>query len=176
MTHIALFRGINVGGKNILPMKALRSLLESLGAAAVRTYIQSGNVLFEGKEDGSWSEKITEAVQEHHGFSPQVLLLSLADLEKVIAQNPYPEAVADPKRLQVGFLAAAPTAPNLEKLETLRIDSERCAIIGKAFYLHAPDGIGKSKIAAGAEKAIGVPMTVRNWNTVLQIRALAETG
>ena len=93
-TYIALFRGINVGGNNILPMKDLAALLEKLGAQDVKTYIQSGNVVFryKAKNTPQLSAGIRAAIKESHEFEPMVLLLDLAELEQAIASNPFPEA------------------------------------------------------------------------------------
>ena len=170
-THIALFRGINVGGKNILPMKELVSVLESLDSKNVKTYIQSGNAVFEstGKDALSLSQKIRVEIKKRHGFEPHVLLLTHGALQRVIVENPFPEAETDPKALHVGFLASAPENPDLKKLESLKRDSERFHLIKKVFYLHAPEGVGRSKLAANAEKCLEVPMTDRNWRTVCEI-------
>ena len=174
-TCIALFRGINVGGKNLLPMKDLVRILEGLGLRDVRTYIQSGNVVFAAGTDigPGLAAAIGAAVETAFGFMPAVLLLTLPELEAAIAENPFPEAVTDPKTLHVNFLAAAPGAPDLDGLEALRTDSERFDLTDRRFYLHAPDGIGRSKLAARAERLLGVPMTGRNWRTVCKLRELA---
>jgi uncharacterized protein (DUF1697 family) len=172
---VALFRGINVMGRNTLPMKELAAILEGLGAERVRTYIQSGNAVFEHADwaAGKLAGRLARAVEERRGFTPEVLLLSPSDLDAAVAGNPFPEAEAVPSTLHVGFLASDP-APDLKKLDALRSPSERYRLAGRVFYLHAPDGYGKSKLAAGAEKAVGVPMTVRNWRTVQAIRELAR--
>jgi uncharacterized protein (DUF1697 family) len=175
-TYIALFRAVNVGGRNALPMKELVAVLEDLGSRNVKTYIQSGNAVFESKEkDASrLSKKIRVAIKQRRGFEPHVLLLALEDIEKAIKKNPFPEAETDPKALHVGFLTSVPENPNLKRLESLKGDSERFCLIDKAFYLHAPEGVGRSKLAANAEKLLGVPMTDRNWKTVCEIREMAK--
>lgn len=175
-TYLALFRGINVGGNSILPMKELRSILEKLGSENVRTYIQSGNAVFQHKAGSAslLANKISTAVQESHGFKPHVLLRESNDLEKAIAANPFPEAEKDPKSLHVYFLDASPKSPDLKTLESLKKDTERFSLKGNLFYLHAPDGVGRSKLAARVEKALGVAATARNWRTVCEIRDLAK--
>jgi len=174
--YIALFRGINVGGKNALPMKELVAVLEDLGARNVKTYIQSGNAVFESKEKdpSRLSNKISLEIRTRRGFEPYVLLVGLEDIEKAIRENPFPEAETDPRALHVGFLGSAPQNPDLKKLESLRRDSERFHLIDNVFYLHAPEGVGRSKLAATAEKLLGVPMTDRNWRTVCKIREMAK--
>src|SRR5262245_7528514 len=161
--YVALFRGINVGGNNILPMKELASVLGDLGAQGIATYIQSGNAVFVSpkKDASSLSTSIRLAIKKRRGFEPHVLLLGLEDLERAIAKNPFPEAVIDPRTLHAGFLAFAPEKPNLKAIEALKSSSERFRLIDKVFYLHAPDGIGRSKLAANVERLLGAPMTVR---------------
>jgi uncharacterized protein (DUF1697 family) len=174
-TYIALFRGINVGGRNSLPMKELVTILQSLGAQDVRTYIQSGNAVFRAKEQNGarLSRRISTAIEQQRGFEPHVLLLALEDLQRIIDENLFPEAATDPRTLHVGFLASKPASPKLAVLDSLKRDTERYQLGDRAFYLHAPEGIGRSKLAANAERLLGVPMTDRNWRTVCTIREMA---
>ncbi|MGC2049308.1 MAG: DUF1697 domain-containing protein [Gallionella sp.] len=118
-TYIALFRGINVGGNSILPMKELVAVLENLGLQDLKTYIQSGNVIFRSKaaDTAQLAGKIGAAIRKSHGFEPLVLLLDSAVLDKVIRENPYPEAEAVPNTVHVNFLAAIPPRPDLKALE-----------------------------------------------------------
>lgn len=175
-TYIALFRGINVGGKNILPMKELVTLLEKLGAQGVKTYIQSGNAIFQHQTEqaAELSNRIRDAIRASHGFEPQVLLLDVAEMEQAIAINPFPQADSAPKNLHLYFLADPPEAPDLETLDNLKQDTEQYNLTGKVFYLYAPAGIGRSKLAARVEKSLGVAATARNWRTVSKIIALAK--
>ena len=174
--YIALFRGINVGGKNILPMKELVAILEALGAQNVKTYIQSGNAVFAcPKKDASrLSIMISSEIKKRRGFEPHVLIMESEDLDKALRNNPFPEAAADPQTLHAGFLASTPKKPDLKALELLRSGAERFQLIDKVFYLHAPAGIGRSKLAANTEKLLGAPMTDRNWRTVCKIREMVE--
>lgn len=175
-TYIALFRGINVGGNNILPMKELAALLEKLGAHGVKTYIQSGNAVFrhQAERASQLSSRISAAIKESHSFEPRVLLLDLVEMEQAMASNPFPEAESDPKTLHLYFLASAPRNPDLEMLDSLQKDNEQFKLIDNVFYLHAPDGIGRSKLAERVEKALGVAATARNWRTVSKIMVLAK--
>ncbi|MFH1817097.1 MAG: DUF1697 domain-containing protein [Pseudomonadota bacterium] len=177
-TYIALFRGINVGGNNKLPMKELAVVLEGLGLQGVATYIQSGNVVFQGKavDPALLSKKIGTAIGKSHGFEPWVRLLDMPKLEQVIRGNPYAEAESVPGTLYVNFLASVPPRPNLEGLEKLRAASERFQLADDVLYLHAPDGIGRSKLAAALERLLGVPMTSRNWNTVRTLGEMARAA
>lgn len=173
-TFIALLRGINVGGKTTLKMKDLVLLLEELGAASVRTYIQSGNVVLEYPgEPGSLDQKITQAIQERFGFAPHVLLLTLAEFKAAMQNNPFPAAESNPKALHLGFLSHEPKDPRMDDLARLKSPSEAFVLKGKVFYLYAPEGVGRSKLATSSERLLGVPMTDRNWNTVCKIYELA---
>jgi uncharacterized protein (DUF1697 family) len=164
-TYVALFRGINVGGKGALPMEELVALLEDLGSQDVRTYIQSGDASL-------LSRRISAAIRESRGFEPRVLLLEPEEMERVLESNPFPEA--EPKTLHVFFPAAMLEDPDLDALESLRSGSERFALRDGVLYLHAPDGIGRSRLAANAEKVLGVPMTARNWRTVRRVLDMAR--
>jgi uncharacterized protein (DUF1697 family) len=183
-TYIALFRGINVGGKNTLPMVELVDVLESLGLSRIKTYIQSGNVVFQGKNINrvELSKKICAAIEKHCGFVIQVLILDVNELEtatlavsaKQRASNPFPEAKAEPNTLHCFFLSSLPAKPNLETLESIKKDSEQFRLIGKVFYLYAPEGVGRSKLAMKVEKALGVAVTARNWRTVSKIMEMVK--
>lgn len=175
-TYIALFRGINVGGKSSVPMKTLVAVFEALEAKSVKTYIQSGNVVFQHRQAdaASLSERVSAHVLERCGFRPQVLIIRGSEIEAAIRNNPFPEAVSNPSSLHVGFLASAPQAPDLEKLGSLKKNNERFQLVGNIFYLHAPDGVGRSKLASSSEKLLGVPMTDRNWNTVSNLKEMVS--
>jgi uncharacterized protein (DUF1697 family) len=176
--RVALFRGINVGGKNVLPMNELASVLGDLGARHVKTYIQSGNAVFASPDRDAprLAHRIRQEIKKRRGFEPHVLLLGVEELERATRSNPFPEAATDPRALHAGFLAAAPEQPNLHALDSLKSASERFRLLDKVFYLHAPDGIGRSRLAAGAERHLGVPMTIRNWRTVCTILELAQAS
>jgi len=174
-TCILLLRGINVGGKHLLRMSELVRDLEALDLENIRTYIQSGNAVFQASRTISptLGTDIAARIERCHGFRPQVLLISAEQLEGAIASNPFREAEVEPKTLHLMFLASAPTAPDIESLNQVKSPSERFHLADRVFYLHAPDGIGRSRLAARAEKLLGVPATGRNWRTVLKLRALA---
>jgi uncharacterized protein (DUF1697 family) len=176
LTYIALFRGINVGGRNSIKMADLRSLLENIGLRDVQSYIQSGNVVFRTEETdaGVLSEKIRNAIGENYEFTPDVMIISDEDFDKILAENPFPEAESEASKLHIGFLDAEPEEPNLDGLQELKKDTEQYELKSRAFYLYAPDGIGRSKLYAKAEKLIGVSMTSRNWRTVKKIQDMAH--
>lgn len=154
-------------------MADLRDLLESLGLEDVRTYIASGNVIFRS-ESAPAAEAIADAIEVRHGFRPDVHLLDPGHLEDAVASNPFPEAEAEPKSLHLYFLRSVPEDPNVDALEALRAPLERFHLAGRVLYLHAPDGIGRSKLAARAERILGVSATARNWRTVERLRAMVD--
>lgn len=176
-TFITLIRGINVGGHHKLPMKELRDLLEESGLKNVRTYIQTGNVVFqrEDSEPGQLAETIQTSIEGKFGFEPRVLVLKLEEMERAIADNPFPEAEDAPGKLHLFFFESTPDKPDFSKIESVKKESEQFDIRGRVFYLNAPEGIGRSKLAANIEKYIGKPATARNWRSVQKIMKLAQT-
>jgi uncharacterized protein (DUF1697 family) len=174
-TYIALFRGINVGGNNSLPMKALVAILEGAGARKVKTYIQSGNAVFQSAENdpSQLAKKLAAEIKKLHGFEPHIFVLERKAIRRAITENPFPDAEADPSNLHLGFLASRPKSLNLEKLSSLKKESERFHVSDGVFYLHAPEGVGRSKLAASTEKLLGVAMTDRNWRTVCKVMEMA---
>ncbi len=176
-TWIALLRGVNVGGKNKLPMKLLAAELEAIGLAGVKTYIQSGNVVFRcpSARAKKIAAEIGDAIEAKFGFEPHVALISAKDLAGAATANPFSESATelDGNRLHLFFLAKAPATIDRGRLEAVRRPSERWGIEGAVFYLHAPEGIGDSKLAAQVEKICGVPATARNWRTVRALLDLA---
>ena len=175
-TYIALLRGINVGGKNILPMNDLVSIFATLNYENVKTYIQSGNVVFQSKKkvDNKAAVEISRLVQERKGFEPKVLIFEADELKTAIANNPFP--TADGKALHLYFLESQANQPKMERLMSLKSESEEFELIHKVLYLYAPLGIGRSKLASEIEKALGIPVSARNWNTVNKILSLVENA
>jgi len=174
--YVALLRGINVGGHNNLPMQDLRDILAALGCEDIKTYIQSGNAVFRSDDDPTTlNSKIETAVDKQFGFTPSVLLLSIDDYQSILSDNPFPEAVDCPKSLHVAFLSESATNADLTALDALKSPTENYALLPNAFYLHAPDGIGRSKLAAKVEKCLGVQTTGRNWRTAIKVAELARS-
>lgn len=174
-TWIALFRGINVGGHNILPMAELRKDLETLGFRNVRTYIQSGNVVFgsSAKNGSLLGKKIGKKVEEKHGFRPHILILNRQELVSAIEGNPFPKAKSQPRTLYFFFLARPATNPDMNALENAKTPAEEYRLTDSVFYLHAPVGVGRSKLAANTEKFLGVVITARNYRTVEKLLSMA---
>ncbi|MEL6879108.1 MAG: DUF1697 domain-containing protein [Cyanobacteria bacterium J06607_10] len=170
-TYIALLRGINVGGRNKLPMKAWKQQLETMGCKQVETYIQTGNAVFQHAiaDSNSLATQIRAAIQTAYGFEPEVLILSAQTLKQAIEENPFAEAEAAPKTLHLYFLGQVPSQPNIKKMTEIQAAGERFALKRQVFYLHAPDGIGRSKLATKTEQLIGVAATARNWRTVTRL-------
>jgi len=175
-TWIILIRGINVGGRNIVPMKDLKARLGEAGFSNARTYIQSGNVAIE--TDITEAEQICTDVQacieKGFGFAPKIMALSATKLAKIIKDNPFPDAVETPKNLSVFFLERPATNADIETLDQIKTASERYVITDEAAYLHLPDGAWKSKLAGRIEKALGVATTARNWRSAGKILELAN--
>lgn len=175
-TWVALIRGINVGGRNILPMAKLRSDLKCLGLKEVQTYIQSGNVVFQSqaKTAASLAKKIGRYLEQQLGFRPQLLILDRKQFASAIKTNPFTEAVSDPRSLHFFFLAELATEPDVLSLDNAKTPQEHYKLTHRVFYLHAPNGIGRSKLAANAEKYLGVAVTARNYRTVCQLMSMLD--
>lgn len=166
ITFVALIRGINVGGKKLL-MKDLASLCTSSGFESVRTYLQSGNVVFESR--GSDPAKIAEAVQKklksRLALDVTVLVRDAGEIGRVIAQNPFAER--DPSKLHVTFLSARPTSIPKSEIHMAKDAKEEYSVLGREVYLFLPNGYGRSKLSnAFFEKVLKVSATTRNWRTV----------
>lgn len=172
---IALYRGINVGGRNAVKMESLRAMHERLGHRGVRNYIQTGNLVFSAAGTGRIvAQRIAAEFADEFGFAAKVVVVDAKGWEALVRGNPYAaEAAADPKTVHAAVCAGAPDAAGLTALLVKTGGRERFEIAGETVYLHAPDGFGTSKFAAGMEKAAGVSMTVRNWRTVEALQALA---
>lgn len=171
---IALLRGINVGGRNKLPMADLKAHCSKLGATDIESYIQSGNVVFSIPEIDpiTFSNDLSKAIEASHGFAPAILVITARDLEKAIRHCPFPKDDISEKILHFYFLSDTPAELDANKLDDLKVSSEQWALKGKVFYLYAPDGFGRSKLAAKAETILGVRATVRNWRTVTKLQAM----
>ncbi len=167
--YILLFRGINVGGRNLLPMKALKAMLQECGYQKVETYIQSGNVVLQSQQPPD--DVISGQIEQVFGFKPQLLVLTEEHFKDAIQNNPF--ATDEGKHLHFFFLAEQPQA-NHEKLSQLATETEQFLVTDSVFYLLAPDGIGRSKLAAQVEACLGVSGTGRNLNTVRKLVAMLE--
>lgn len=173
-TWIAFLRGI--GGRYTLPSKTFIELLENIGAKDAQTYIATGNAVFRSRTSDRQrlAGKLQSAINEERGFAPEILLLTPDELALAIKRNPWPEAENEPTTLHLSFLSSVPTNPDIAKLDTLQANDERFVLDGTVFYLHAPNGVGRSKLFARIEKSMGVWCTARNWRTVSKVMDLAD--
>ena len=169
-SFIALLRGINVGGKTSIPMAELRALAEGIGLAEVRTYIQSGNLLFHAEAAVGLEEKLEAAVAK--AFLPvPVIVRSAEQWARYAAGNPFPEAAeAEANRLMMMLSKRPPEAGAAAALQERAKDGERVALAGGALWIHYPGGSGTSKLSPSLiDRLVGSPATARNWRTVLKI-------
>ena len=167
-----LLRGVNVGAHRKLPMADLRAILAELGARDVQTHIQSGNAVFRGALDGT---SLAQAIGARFGFAPAVMILTRPQYAGVLAANPFAASgAADGAPVHIGFLAH-PSRVDPATLQALAIPGEFCHLTPEAFYLHAPAGVGRSVLAARAERVLGVPMTMRNQRVAVALAMLAQT-
>ncbi len=143
-TYVALFRGINVGGKNVLPMKELAAVLEGLGLNKVQTYIQSGNVVFQTTTDSTQelARDIGTAISKSHKFVPRVLVLSIQELQNAIVSNPFPDGENEPKSLHLFFLESSPASPDIARLASLQTVSENSNLLARFSTFMRPRASG----------------------------------
>jgi len=186
-THVALLRGINVGGRGRLPMADLRRIVAGLGHAEVATYIQSGNVVFTPAGDGdpaTLARDLERALAAEFPFAPRVVVLTRDELADAVAGDPYREE-PDPKRVHVVFLTDDPAPDEADRVAALvrraaeRGSRDEARLAGRTLYLHTPDGIGRSVlaelIARGARKAgAAADGTARNRATVTKLLAMLD--
>jgi uncharacterized protein (DUF1697 family) len=171
--YIALLRGVNVGG-NILKMERLRELCAKLGARNARTYVQSGNIVFEAQGSAlHWAEALERKLAGESRLPVSVIVRTAAEMSAVLAGNPFlMEKGIDTARLAVTFLQHPPAKPALAALSTLKIGSERFHCAGKEIYLHCPDGFANAKLYT-LDKVLAQRTTTRNWNTVTKLREMS---
>ena len=174
-SYVALLRGVNLGGKTVLPMKDLALMFSAMGCAAVKTYIQSGNVLFQA-DDATAARVPTEipaAIEQRFGFRPPVVLRDHTALSKLPAQNPFLQRGAETSACHVMFLSVTPEASKVASLELSRFAPDEFAVVGQEVFLCYANGMGKSKLGIDYfERRLSLIATARNWNTTLKLIAL----
>lgn len=175
---VSLFRGINVGGKRIVPMKELKELYESLGFKDVVTYIQSGNVVC-SSDDADMalvSQRIEESFGAKFGFHSNVIVRTAAELQAIIECNPFQDQPAQEANRQIVlFLALQPASTAQEDIRQAYSGPEELYLIGRELYIYYPNGVGRSKLTLTLlEKKLKTAGTGRNWNTVLQLHKLSQ--
>jgi uncharacterized protein (DUF1697 family) len=174
-TYVALLRGINVGGKKKVPMKELRSLFEGLGHSDVRTYVQSGNVIFSSPSSARARvvNEIERAVSRTFGIDTSVLIRAQRELARIAEANPFPDE--KPTYVHVAFLADRPSAKAVSSLDPDHSPPDEFVVKGREIYLRFPKGSGRSKLTIDYfERKLGTRATARNWNTVLKVLSLME--
>jgi len=176
--YVALLRGINVGGNKKVSMPVLKSMFESMGFGGVRTYINSGNVVF-GAADGVSSSRafvggIEREIEKTFGFPVDVVVRSADDLERILTANPF-AAEGEPSglHLHVGFMRGVPAQPGIDKIAAFVNERDEFRIVGEEIYVVFRNGMRDSKLGNNLPK-IGVPVTLRNWNTTARLAEMAQ--
>jgi uncharacterized protein (DUF1697 family) len=175
ITHIAFLRAVNVAS-NILKMEHLRKLLSELGFADVKTYLQSGNVLFRaGGPPAQLAAMIEKRLSEATRLPVSVIIRTPAQLQRIIAANPFAkEAGEAPKTVHVTLLAGSVPKAAVAGIGKLQSGRDRWHVEGSEIYLWCPDGYGRTKLSnAALERILGVRTTTRNWNTLKALHAMA---
>lgn len=177
-TYIAILRGINVGGRNKIRMVDLIVKLQPLKFENLRTYIQSGNLVFKAGEspNDEVAEKIKQAIKKEFGFDVPVIVLKQDEWIKIIDRNLFAgDPGKDPKTLHVSFLSAKPQPEDIQKLDEYTDEPNEFSLGGKAIYLYCPNGYSKTKITNNfLEKKLQVTATTRNWATTLKLAQMAN--
>ncbi|EJN01661.1 DUF1697 domain-containing protein [Phyllobacterium sp. YR531] len=174
-TWIVLFRG--VGGATLLPVKPLAAALTEAGFDSVRTYINTGNVVL--KSSGT-SEKIIKRIApivlEQFDFAKEILIASAAEWNRLVAENPFPDAVTTPTKLHAYLMKQRPDDKAIEALRAKADGPDEFEIRGRVLYYHTPQGISNARLFPKIERTLGVAATARNWNSVLKLQALAAAS
>lgn len=176
-SYVAMLRGINVSGSKPLKMEALRASFEALGFTNVRTYVQSGNVVFAAKDRmaAPLASKIAARIKRDYGYDVPTLVLRADELARVVDENPFLGGKGiDPTKLHVTFLNGPPAAAGLKKMEAVASGHDAFRCLRTSIYLHCPDGYGNTKLNNNAfERALAVGATTRNWKTVTTLAQMA---
>lgn len=172
-TYIAILRGINVGGNRKLPMAELRELLGSLGFQDIRTYIQSGNIIFTSdlSDTKQLETIISESIQSKYDYNVPTIVKTIAQWEQAIVNNPYKGK--DIKRVLFTFLKEIPEVTIPQHVS----ENDEYQLIHDVVHLHCPNGYGNTKLNNNFfEKQLGIIATTRNWNTVEKLLQLAKNN
>jgi len=176
---ISMLRAVNVGGHNQIKMDALRALYESLKLRNPQTYVQSGNVVFqtESADLAKLAKKIEDAIERQFGIRPAVILRTTAEIRDAIARNPFEKRPGiNPGKLLVAFLAADPAAEARDKLLAIECQPDELRFSGRELYIYFPNGQGRPTLKwPQVDKALKLPYTGRNWNTVIKLLEIAES-
>jgi uncharacterized protein (DUF1697 family) len=176
-TYLALLRGINIGGKNKLPMKDLIGIFAESGCEDVRSYIQSGNVIF-GAAPGIAAELpglVADRIADRFGYRTPVVLRTAEELAGVIARNPFLGEGCAEDELHVYFLADRPDPDRVARLDPDRSPPDRFSVSGREIYLRLPDGMARTRLTnAYFDAKLATTSTARNWRTVTKLLELME--
>ena len=168
--YVAMLRGINVGGHKRIKMDQLRKSFEALGCKQVKTFIQSGNVVFDASKLSlaSISKKIEGRILRDFGFSVSVITRTQDEMDKAVHSNPFlKQSGIDQSKLHVTFLSEVPAPPALKKFEALIAAPDQSCCVGKEIYFYLPNGVSQSSWAKTPwERTLSVVTTTRNWKTV----------
>lgn len=179
-TYIALLRGINVSGQKKIKMADLRGYLEELNFENIRTYVQSGNVVFQSKESNqvTLAGQIEKKIAEKYGFDVVVMVKTRQELVHVLENNPFiRDRQEDTSRVYVTFLSDYPEKGHLQRLGTFNYSPEEFILENRDIYFFSPLGYGKAKMNNNFfEQKLKVAATTRNWKTVNQLVAMADDG
>lgn len=177
-TYITILRGINVGGQKLLKMEALRKIFTDLKFENVRTYIQSGNVIYTSHTTNInfLNEQISKAIENTFGFHVPIITLTRNELKKAIRLNPFlKDETFEHSYFHITFLANTPTTESIETIKKLNFNEDKIEINGKIIYLYCPDGYGNSKLTnAFLEKKLNTIATTRNWKTTNELLKIAN--
>jgi uncharacterized protein (DUF1697 family) len=178
VTYVALLRGINVSGNKNIRMQELITIFKSLGFKDVKTYVQSGNVIFNStkKNKNELRSIILEKIEHVFGFPITVLLRTLHELQRIIAINPFlKDKNVDTGKLHITFLSDTPSESALNQVKEMHDKQDEFVISAQEIYLHCPKGYGRTRFSNNYfEKKLGVTATTRNWKTVIQLVEIAK--
>ncbi|WP_435258434.1 DUF1697 domain-containing protein [Thioclava sp. FR2] len=175
MRHIALFRGVNVGGAGKLAMSEFREMLTGMGFERVRTCIQSGNAIFDAADEPyQVAAKIVKGVEARFGFCPSVIMRRPEEMEQILRDQLFQDAPIS--ALHIFCCSEDQMQVDRSAISALAADGEDWAILGRHFVLFAPAGIGKSKLAERLPKLLRGDVTTRNMRTVRAILDIALTN
>lgn len=175
--YVALLQGINIGKHKRVAMADLTALVEGLGHADVKTHLNSGNVVFTagGGTNAELATAIEDAIAAELGLDVPVVVRSGEELARIVANNPFPEAAADPKTLHVTFLGAEPDPERVAALAEVDRGEDDYRVAGADVYLFYPNRTtGATFMPTGLGKALGVVATSRNWRTVTRLAEMAR--
>lgn len=173
--YVALLRGVNVGGKNMIAMKSLSALFSDAKCQQVTTYIQSGNVVFsaDAKTASKATAAICAAIQAQFGFETQIVLRSQNEIERISSANPYLREEIPFEKLHVVFLADAPAAERVALLDPNRSPPDQFTLSGSEIYMYLPNGSAKTKLTnAYFDSKLKTVSTARNWRTLQKLMEL----